>query len=166
MIFPKQLTHVTFYIPDNDQYYQLAVSGAEIKFSVDQFYSRQAISAKKQFLMRGLRLDIDLSFQSTLNHDVIRGLWNAVYLYPTGDIRMYLRAEDDIDVYTDYFVILATDFVANYAYSNTIARHGYNMRFSTILPEIGVGLAYLVNTDEVFVINNESEKIFVDLVNY
>lgn len=166
MIFPKQLTHVTFYIPDNDQYYELVVSSAEIKFSMQPFYTRDAISARKEFSLRGLRLDMDLSFQQTLNHDTIRALWNAIYLYPNGDMQMYLRDQSSIDVYTDFFTVLATDFVSNYAYSNTMGRHGYNMRFSTVLPEIGIGLAYLVNTDEVFVLNNDSEKIFVDLVNY
>lgn len=166
MIFPKQLTHVTFYIPDNGEYYELAISGGELRFSAEPFYSRDAISAKKQYLLRGLRIDMDLSFQQSLNHDTIRALWNAIYLYPNGEMQMYLRPQEDVDIYTDYFVVLATDFAANHTYSNTIGRHGYNMRFSTVLPDIGIGLAYLVNTDEVFVLNNDSEKIFVDLVNY
>jgi hypothetical protein len=164
MIFPKQLPYVTFYIPDAEQYYQLGVSGCEFKFTFEPYYTREAISAKRDTKMRGMRFDMDFTFAQTQDHSTMRSLWNNIYALPNSEIRMYLMEIDLIDAYADYFSVITRDFVANHTYSNTIGRHGYNMSFTSALPDLGIGVAYLINEDGVFVLTNEGERIYVDLV--
>lgn len=164
MIFPKQLSYVTFEIPEAERFYELTVSGAQFGFTFEPFYSREAISAKKKTSFRGMRLDMSFSFNQTQDHDIIRQFWGDVYALPNSEIRMYLKKQDDIDIYQDFFRVVTTDFIANHTYSNTIARHGYEMSFTSILTEIGIGLDFLINEDGVFVLNNDGQKIYVDLV--
>lgn len=166
MIFPKRLQYVTVYLPEAEQYYELEVSSSRIEFVIEPFYNRQAISAKKDFSIRGVRMNFELSFEQTRQHNVIRDMWNDLYSESQGLIRMYLRSQSDIDVSTDYFEVLVADFVSSTSYRNTISRTGYTMNMTSVITDFGIGLVYLVDNDEVIILNNDSDKMLVNLVNY
>lgn len=166
MIFPKKLEYVTFYLPEAQTYYELAVSSSQLRFNVEPFYSREAISAKKSFSIRGIRFNLEINFDQTRQHQSIVNLWNDIYAEPDNKINLYLRKQDEITAATDYFEVLTGDFTASTSYRNTINRGGYNMSFTSVITDFGIGLVYLVDVDEVVILNNDSEKMLVNLVNY
>lgn len=166
MIFPKKLEYITFYLPESETYYELAVSSSQLQFNMEPFYNREAISAKKSFSIRGVRMNLEVAFEQTRQHQMVVDLWNDIYSEPNSIIQVYLKRQEDILPTTDYFDVLISDFVASTNYRNTIGRTGYTMNFTSVITDFGIGLVYLVDVDEVIILNNNSEKMLVNLVNY
>jgi len=50
--------------------------------------------------------------------------------------------------------------------SNTIARHGYEMSFTGVFPDIGIGLAYIITNDEFLYLTNDGDRYIVQLNPY
>lgn len=158
MIFPKDLPYVTLYLPTRNEYFQLSVSGAQTTFTSELFYSREAISAKKDVKISGLRIDMSLSFEQTLQHETIRRFWNGLYAESSQTVYLYFEQESDIDSNTDYIELVLSDFLASMRYSNQIGRHGYTMSFTGILREFGIQISYIIFGDGSFVIDGAGNR--------
>lgn len=168
MIFPHQLPKVTFYLPQLNTYYELTIYASSMRFIAESFYSTEALSAKKYNPLRGFRLEVDLSFDQFMSHSLMRNFWNDIYNeYQTGgdEIHLYLMAQSDIDNDSDYLEVTATQFLADFAYKNTIGRHSYNLSFTgkITLPEITeVQVFYVIVENGDFVINTAGDNIVVE----
>lgn len=163
MLFPRVLPYVTMYVPDADQYYELAVNSSRLNFALESFYQREAVSGKRDYKPRGVRLDMGLSFDQTQNHDGLRGFFNEIVGVQDTAIRLYLKRQDEIDSTTDYLDVLNSDFAASLKYDNQIRRHGYNLSFTGRFADIGIGFFYLITNDGDFVVNNAGQRLVVTI---
>lgn len=168
MIFPAQLPKVTFYLPELDTYYELNIYASSMRFVAESFYTTEAISARKYNPLRGFRLEVDLSFDQFMSHSTMRNFWNDVYNeYQAGgdEIHLFLKAQSDIENDSDYLEVTVTQLLADFAYRNTIGRHGYNLSFTgkIALPEITeVDVVYVIVQNGDFVINTAGANIVVE----
>lgn len=166
MILPSKLPYVTLYLPDADSYYEFAVSSSQIRFALESFYQRESISAKKDTLLRGFRLDMDINLDQTIDHETMRAFWNQLYAESSQEAYLYLRKEDDIEPETGNFQVTLGSFLAKTTASNTISRHGYEMSFTGVFPAIGIGLAYIITNDDFFYLTNDGDRYIVQLNPY
>lgn len=166
MIVPSTLPYVTLYLPEADEYYEFGVSSSQIRFTMDAFYEREAISAKRSSSFKGFRLDMGIQLEQTDNHDLMREFWNNLYEESSNEIQLYLRRESTIEDRTPAFDVIIDSFVAKTNIRNTIARHGYDLSFSGIFPDIGIGLAYVITNTEFLYLTNDNEKYIVQLNPY
>lgn len=163
MIFPKTLPKVTMYVPDSEQYYELGVFASRLNFSLESFYQREAISGSRDYKPRGVRFDMSLSFDQTQNHDTLREFFNELVTIQDGHIRMYFTEQSNITDTTDYFDVLNSDFAASLNYDNQIRKHGYSLSFTGKTADIGIGLFYIIMNDGDFVLNNEGQRLLVQI---
>ena len=163
MIFPKTLPYVTMYVPDADTYYELPVFASSLNFALESFYQREAISGMRDYKPRGVRFDMSLSFDQTQNHDTLREFFNQLVTIQDEPVRMYFTAQSNIESTTDYFDVLNSDFAASLKYDNQIRKHGYNLNFTGRNYDIGIGLFYILMNDGDFVLNNEGQRLIVQI---
>ena len=163
MIFPKTLPYVTMYVPDTDQYYELPVFASRLNFALESFYQREAISGSKDYKPRGVRFDMSLSFDQTQNHDTLREFFNQLVTVQDSPVHMYFQKQEDIINSTDYLEVLNSDFAASLKYENQIRKHGYNLNFTGRNYDIGIGLFYIIMNDGDFVLNNEGQRLLVQI---
>jgi len=164
MIFPNVLPFVTFYGEDTETYYELPVANAAMRFQVENYYDREAISAKKDFRIRGIRFAVDLAFDQTMDHDVMRDLVNAMQVNST--MSFYMQKEIDIDQTTDFVQIISTSFASDLNYNNQIRQHNYRMSFTGTISDFGIGLYYVIDNDGFFVLTNDGSRIIADATVY
>jgi len=168
MIFPAKLPKVTFYLPEQDEYHEMTIFASSMSFIAESFYSKEAISAKKIQPLRGFRINLNFSFDQYMSHSSMRDFWNSIYdEYNSGgdEIHLYLMAQTDIEDDSDYLEITMTEFLADFAYRNTIGRHGYNLSFTgkISLPEITeVDVSYVIVTNGDFVIDTAGNFIVIE----
>ena len=163
MIFPRMLPYVTMYVPDTDQYYELPVFASRLNFALESFYQREAVSGKRDYKPRGVRFDMSLSFDQTQNHDTLREFFNQLVTVQDGKIQLYFTQRSNIESTTDYFEVLNSDFAASLNYENQIRKHGYNLNFTGRNYDIGIGLFYIIMNDGDFVLNNEGQRLLVQI---
>lgn len=166
MIFPAKLEVVTFYLPERNKYYSLNVFASSMKYSMETFYQRDAISGKRMTAIRGFRFDMDMSFEQSSQHELMTDFWNDLYQesLANGDtIRMYLMHEDVITPQTDYVEVTIEAFMANFGYKNTVRSHGYTMSFTSIFTQVGIGLVFLLDNNDIFIFDNSGQRILVEL---
>ena len=163
MIFPRTLPYVTMYVPDVDTYYELPVFASRLNFALESFYQREAISGMRDYKPRGVRFDMSLSFDQTQNHDTLREFFNQLVTIQDEPVRMYFTAQSNINSTTDYFDVLNSDFAASLKYDNQIRKHGYNLNFTGRNVDIGLGLFYILMNDGDFVLNNEGQRLIVQI---
>jgi len=163
MIFPAKLPYVTMYVPDADTYYELPVFASSLNFALESFYQREAISGMRDYKPRGVRFDMSLSFDQTQNHDTLREFFNQLVAIQDEPVRMYFTSQSNINSTTDYFDVLNSDFAASLKYDNQIRKHGYNLNFTGRNVDIGLGLFYILMNDGDFVLNNEGQRLIVQI---
>ena len=163
MIFPRTLPFVTMYVPDADEYYELPVYASRLNFALESFYQREAISGMRDYKPRGVRFDMSLSFDQTQNHDTLREFFNQSVTIQDEPVRMYFTSQSNINSTTDYFDVLNSDFAASLKYDNQIRKHGYNLNFTGRNADIGIGLFYILMNDGDFVLNNEGQRLIVQI---
>ena len=151
------------YVPDSDEYYELPVYASRLNFALESYYQREAISGMRDYKPRGVRFDMSLSFDQTQNHDTLREFFNELVTIQDGTIRMYFTERSNIEDTTDYFEVLNSDFAASLKYDNQIRKHGYNLNFTGRNVDIGLGLFYILMNDGDFVLNNEGQRLIVQI---
>ncbi len=166
MIFPANLSVVTFYLEGLDEYHELDVASSEMAFNFETFYLREAISAKKRVKFSGVRYSMSLTYEQTRQHEQVRSFYGRL-LDETADgyarVRLYLQDEASIVFDTDYIDVSLGSVNSFLEYRNKIRRHYYTMSFDGQFPQVGLGLAYVVSNDGNFVFNNEGRRIFAQL---
>lgn len=164
MIFPANLSLVTFYLEGLDEYHQLDVSSSQMSFNFETFYLRETIGAKKRVKFSGVRYSMTLTYEQTRQHDKVREFY-ARLLEETADgyprVRLYFIEESSIVFDTDYIDVSLGDLNSFLGYRNQIRSHYYTMSFDGQFPEVGLGLAYVVTNDGNFLFNNEGRRILV-----
>lgn len=166
MIFPQKLEKVNFYLPVRDGYHELTVSGVTTGFSMETFYQREAISGKKQTGIRGFRFSMDMTFDQFVDHEAMAEFWNELYQeYINGGdiIRLYLTPRSEITPQADYIEVTTSAMMANFDYTSTVRRHGYNMSFTGSFVDIGIGLVFLLDNAQIFIFDNSGNRILVAL---
>ena len=166
MIFPANLSVVTFYLEGLDEYHELDVASSQMGFQFETFYLREAISAKKRVKFSGVRYSMSLTYEQTRQHDKVRAFYGRL-LEETADdyprVRLYFVTESSIDEETDYIDVSLGSVNAFLNYRNQVRRHYYTMSFDGQFPEVGLGLAYIIDNSGNFVFNNEGRRIFASL---
>ena len=169
MIFPTSLPVVTFYLEGLNEYHELTVQNASTEFKFEYFYSREAISAKRRVKISGVRFDFSMSFNQTREHDKVRDFYQALYNeYTSGNsrVRLYLTEQSSIGNQTDYLQVAVGDMNAFFEYRNQVRRHYYQISFTGVFSEFGIGLAFIIDNDGNFVFNNEGRRIMTQLNPY
>ena len=168
IVFPKRLSVVTFELPETDVRHEVKIQGSRLIFNSEVFYNREAISGKKDINFRGFRFALDMTFEQTTQHDVLREFWNDVVTEYNagGEIRVFLKRESSIVGDDDYFEVTLSEYVADLAYRNQVGRHGYNMSFQgkVVVDEItGVDVSFVIVGNGDFVIDAGGNNIIVDI---
>lgn len=166
MIFPAKLEAVTFYLPVRNKYYSFIVFASSVKYAMETFYQREAISGKKTTGIRGFRFAMDMTFDQSSQHEKMADFWNDLYQEYAGNgdiIRMYLMDEDAVNSQSDYLEVTIEAFMANFGYRNTVRNHGYSLSFTGSFPQIGIGLVFLLDNADIFVFDNSGQRILVEL---
>jgi len=151
------------YVPDADQYYELAVNSSRLNFTLESFYQREAVSGKRDYKPRGVRFDMSLSFDQTQNHDTLREFFNELVGLQDDPIRVYFMRQQEIEDGSDYFNMLNNDFAASLNYENQIRKHGYNLSFTSRNYDLGIGVFYIITNSEDFVFNNAGRRLLVQI---
>lgn len=166
MIFPAKLEAVTFYLPVRNKYYSFIVFASSMKYAMETFYQREAISGKKTTGIRGYRFAMDMTFEQSSQHQEMAEFWDELYQeYINGGdvIRMYLMDEDAVNSQSDYVEVTIEAFMANRRYGNTIRNHGYSLSFTGSFTQIGIGLVFLLDNNDIFIFDNSGQRILVEL---
>lgn len=166
MIFPANLGVVTFYLEGLDEYHELIVSSSQMGFAFETFYNRETISAKKRIKFNGVRYSMSLTYEQTRQHDAVRSFYDRLYVESADEyarVRLYLTSQASIGEQTDYLDVLLGSMDAFLGYRNQVRRHYYTMAFDGQFPEVGLGLAYVIDNDGNFVFNNEGRRISTQL---
>lgn len=166
MIFPPSLDVVTFYLEGLDEYHELTVASSQMSFRFETFFFREAISAKKQVKFSGVRYSMSLQYEQMLQHNAVRTFYKRILdetLGGSARVRLYMTQESLIVDQTDYIDVSLGSVESFLDYRNQVRRHYYTMSFEGQFPEVGIGLAYIIDNDGQFVFNNEGRRIFAQL---
>lgn len=158
MIFPNNLPAITMYLDGTGLYYELPVNASKTEVSAEFYYNREAISAKKDVKMSGLRIDIEASISQAISHEEIRAFFGDLYSEPSGKARLYLKAKDGIDNTDNYFDVLVTDLVANTSYRNTINRQSYDFKFTGVTRDASIITGFVITNDGFYYLTNEGDR--------
>ena len=163
MIFPNKLPAITMYLDGTGLYYELPVNASKTEVSAEFYYNREAISAKKDVKMSGLRINIEASISQAISHEEIRTFFGDLYSEPSGKARLYLQGKDGIDNADNYFDVLVTDLVANTSYRNTINRQSYDFKFTGQVRDLAFATGFVITNDGFYYLTNDGFRYLFTL---
>ena len=161
MIFPNEIPSITFFSPRNNQYYELSISYARTNFSIVDFYTRESISGVKDYKPKGIDFSCDLSFDLSVDHEVMRLLINEMMLSPNMDL--YLSPRDDIGSSSDSLQVISTSIAANLLYRSQRGLHGYSMSFYGNITQESIGVFFVIDNSGIFILTNDGSKILTNV---
>lgn len=164
MIFPSDLPLVTFYLEGLDEYHEVGVFASSMEFKFEPYYLKEAVSASKKVKFRGVRFDMRLSLDQTRSHGDLKAFYESAMkecVEGNGRIRLYLVKESVIEAQTDYLQVVVENLESVFSVKNHVGRQSYQMSFSGLFSEMGIGLAYVIDNDGFFVFNNEGRRMVV-----